>query len=284
MSDVRAAPDPISVRRRGPTTSAFQRARELVAVQYASMSEYRAELLLWAMANSLPFILMGVWQSATQRGHFSVQPVDVVRYFLAVFVVRQISAVWVIWEVENDMQTGRFAHFLVTPVDPIWRYIALHVGERLARLPFSIGLVALFFVLYRPAFFVPDAKHAALAAAFSLVAFALRFMLQYTMSLLSFWTERASSLEMVMVFVYMFLSGAVAPLDFFPPAVKDVVMLTPFPYLIWVPARLIVGGAAVEAVDVPRAALVCGAWFVALVALNRFVWWRGLKRFSAQGA
>ena len=261
--------------------NAWRRTRELLAVYYASMVEYRAELLLWALSNSLSFILMGVWYQATTRGSFVVQPLDIVRYFLAVFVVRQLTVVWVIWEFEQDMQRGRMAHFLLTPVDPLWRYVALHVAERLARIPFSVAIVVAFFLLYPPAFFVPDPLHALAAFAFMLAAFALRFAIQYTFALLSFWTERASSVESLVFIVYMFLSGAVAPLDVFPPAVKEVVMLTPFPYLIWVPARLIVGGADI---DIARAAAVCGGWFVALVVINRVVWARGLKRFSAQGA
>ncbi len=259
----------------------MHRVRVILSVYYAMMVEFRAELILWALANSLSFILMGAWYEATSRGSFSVQPLDVVRYFLAVFVVRQLTVVWVIWQVEEDMQRGRLAHYLLTPIDPAWRYVASHVSERLARLPFSALIVVGFFVIYPPAFFVPGYKSALIAGAFCVVAFALRFMLQYTLALLSFWTERASNVESLMFIVYMFLSGAVAPLDVFPPAVKDIVMLTPFPYLIWVPARLVVGGADI---DIPRAALVCGAWFIAIFVVNRIVWVRGLKRFSAQGA
>lgn len=264
--------------------SFLHRVRTLLSVYYAYMVEYRAELLLWALANSLSFILMGVWYEATTRGSFAVQPLDVVRYFLAVFVVRQLTVVWVIWEVEQDMQKGRLSHFLLAPLDPAWRYVASHVAERLARLPFSFGLVVLFFLLYPPAFFVPDPLQALLAAVFVVVAFALRFLLQYTFALLSFWTERASSVEGLVFIVYMFLSGAIAPLDVFPPAVKDVVMLTPFPYLIWVPARLILPSGGALEVDVVRAAFVCGAWMIGLFFLNRFVWARGLRRHSAQGA
>lgn len=267
--------------------SLVTRIRALLSVYYAYMVEYRAELVLWALSNSLSFILMGVWYEATSRGSFSVQPIDVVRYFLAVFVVRQLTVVWVIWEVEQDMQRGRLSHFLLAPLDPAWRYVASHVAERLARLPFSVLLVVLFFLLYPPAFFVPDVKQALLAVTFCVVAFTLRFLLQYTFALMSFWTERASSIESLVFIVYMFFSGAVAPLDFFPPAVKDLVMWTPFPYLIWVPARLILpssGHAGAPEIDVARAALVCGAWMVVLFVVNRLVWARGLKRHSAQGA
>lgn len=262
-----------------------RRMRGLLVAQYAHMLEFRAELVLWAFSNSLSFILMGVWHEATQRGSFAMQPIEVVRYFLAVFVVRQLTVVWVIWEMEQDVLHGRLSHFLLTPVDPVWRYVAAHLAERLARLPFSIGLVALFFVIYPAALFVPDPVDALLALTFCVVAFVLRFLIQHTLGLLSFWTERATSVEQLMFIVYMFLSGAIAPLDVFPPAVKDVVMYTPFPYLIWVPARLIVPGAdAAGAIDVTQAALVCAAWFVALLVVNRVVWRRGLKRHSAMGA
>lgn len=259
-----------------------RRLKGLLVAQYAHMLEFRAELVLWALSNSLSFILMGVWHEATARGSFALQPLEVVQYFLAVFVVRQLTVVWVIWEMEQDVLHGRLSQQLLAPIDPVWRHIAAHLAERLARLPFSIGLVALFFVIYPAAFFVPDLRDAALALAFCVVAFVLRFVLQHTLGLLSFWTERATSVEQLMFIVYMFLSGAIAPLDVFPPAVREAVMWTPFPYLIWVPARLIMPGP--DVIDTSRAALVCGAWFVGLLVVNRVVWRRGLKRHSAMGA
>lgn len=265
-----------------PVTAFSKRMRGILIAQYAHMLEFRAELLLWALSNSLSFILMGVWHEATSRGTFALQPLEVVRYFLAVFIVRQLTVVWVIWEMEQDALHGRLSHFLLAPIDPIWRYIGAHLAERLARIPFSVGLVVLFFVIYPDAFFIPDPVDALLALAFCLVAFILRFAIQHTLGLLSFWTERATSVEQLMFIVYMFLSGAVAPLDVFPPLARDIVMWTPFPYLIWVPARLLIPGG--EEIDVVRAALICAAWFTALVIVNRVVWRRGLKRHSAMGA
>ena len=262
----------------------LRRLRGLLVVQYAHMLEFRAELVLWALSNSLSFILMGVWHEATSRGTFAIQPLEIVRYFLAVFIIRQLTVVWVMWEFEQDVLQGRLAHFLLSPIDPVWRYVAAHLAERLARLPFSAGLVVLFFLIYPDALFVPDPVNALLALVFVVVAFILRFAMQYTLALLSFWTERASSAESLMFIVYMFLSGAVAPLDVFPPLVKDIVMWTPFPYLVWVPARLLVPSSTGEQIDVVRAALVCAAWLFAFVILNRVLWRRGLRKHAAMGA
>jgi ABC-2 type transport system permease protein len=170
--------------------------------------------------------------------------------------------------------------YLLTPVDPVWRYVSAHVAERLARLPFSAVIVVGFFIFYAPARFSPDLWNVSLAFVFCIFAFVLRFLLQYTLGLSVFWTERATAVEMLMFVVYMFLSGAVAPLDMFPAAARELVMWTPFPYLIWVPARLIVGGGAV---DVPRALLVCVSWMLLLWVVNRVVWRAALKRNGAMG-
>lgn len=266
----------------GAVAAVARRMTALFRVGYAYMTEYRAELILWALANSLSFILMGVWYQAAGRGSFALAPVDVVRYFLAVFVVRQLTVVWVIWEVEQQVQGGKLAPQLLQPVDPAWRHFMNHVAERVARLPFSAALVALFFVLYPRAFFVPKASTVALFLVLVTTSFLLRFLLQYTIALLCFWTERASSLEQLNFLLYMFLGGAIAPLDFFPPAVRDVVMWTPFPSMVWLPCRVLLGDVPAE--DVVHAVAVLGGWSIFFFVVNRVLWRAGLRRFSAMGA
>ena len=136
-------------------------------------------------------------------------------------------------------------------------------------------------MLFPPARFVPHASDLLLALVFASLAFALRFAMQYTLALFALWTERASSLEGLMFILYLVLSGAIAPLEVFPDALRSAVLWTPFPYFIWVPARLLSGGVDV---DLVQAALVCLGWITLFVVLNRVVWRRGLKRHSAMGA
>lgn len=260
---------------------AVAKARALLRTYYAYMLEYRAELLLWALSNSLPFILMGAWVQAAGRADTALSPIEFARYFLAVFLVRQLTVVWVIWEFEQDLVKGRLSHFLLVPMDPVWRYLAAHGAERAARLPFTVALVALFFVLFPAAFFVPSWTQAALFVLFVVTAFALRFVLQYTIAMLCFWTERATSAETLWFISYMFLSGAIAPLEVFPPVVADVARWTPFPWLVWAPAQVLVGG---DDVDVGFGLAVSAAWIGGALVLNRFLWRRGLLRNSAMGA
>jgi ABC-2 type transport system permease protein len=244
------------------------------------MVEYRAELILWVLAGSLPIILMGVWIQAAQGGQFGLTSVDFARYFLAVFLVRQFTVVWVIWEIEREVVEGKLSNRLLQPIDPVWHHIAAHVSERAARIPFAILLVGLFFILYPQAFWIPSLGTLLLFSFVVVLAFILRFVIQHTFSIFAFWTERASAIENFWFLFFLFLSGMIAPLEVFPEPVRAVVLLTPFPYLINFPASILVG----IPVNLTQGLVSMLGWIVLFLVLNRWLWRQGLKRYSGMGA
>lgn len=251
-----------------------------LSVYYAYMVEYRAELILWVLSGSLPIILMGVWTEAAQEGNFGLTSTDFARYFLAVFIVRQLSVVWVIWEFEREVVEGKLSPRLLQPIDPVWHHISAHASERIARTPFAIFLIVLFFLLYPQAFWIPSLGNLLLFVLASGMAFALRFIIQYTFAMFAFWTERANALENLWFLFYLFLSGYIAPLEVFPETLRQIVLLTPFPYLINFPAAILVG----SPVDLLRGFLSTIGWFLVFLGLNRILWRLGLKRYSGMGA
>ena len=55
---------------------------------------------------------------------------------------------------------------------------------------------------------------------------------------------------------------------------------TPFPYTVWFPATLLIGGE----VPLMRGFLTMAGWTVAFFILYRVLWHKGLKHYSAMGA
>ena len=257
-----------------------RKAKVLLLAYYAHMLEYRAELFLWALSGTLPLILMGVWTQAAQGGRFGLSPVDFVRYFLTVFLIRQFTTVWVIWEFEKQVLEGKLSPRLLQPLDPVWHHVAAHLSERLARLPFTLLLMGLFFTLYPQAFWLPSFVSFLLFVLTLSFAFALRFLIQYTFALFAFWTERATAIENFWFLFYLFLSGMIAPLEMFPAPMREVVLWTPFPYLIHFPAAVLIG----LPVDFVRGFLVMLGWGLLFFVFNRWLWRRGLKQYSGMGA
>ncbi|AFY46774.1 ABC-type uncharacterized transport system, permease component [Nostoc sp. PCC 7524] len=258
----------------------IRKALTFLTVYYAYMVEYRAELILWVLSGSLPIILMGVWIKASQSGQFGLTPVDFARYFLTVFVVRQISVVWVIYEFEREVVEGKLSPKLLQPLDPVWHHVASHLSERVARIPFAVLLIVLFFFLYPQAFWLPSLRQLLLFSVAVVLAFVLRFVIQYTFAMFAFWTERANAIENFWLLFYLFLSGLIAPLEVFPEPIRQIVVFTPFPYLINFPASLLIG----IPVDVARGFLSLIAWILIFLVANRWLWRAGLKRYSGMGA
>ena len=258
----------------------FRVSKSLLVTYYAYMLEYRAELLLWALSGSLPFILMGVWSEAAQKVNFGISSIEFARYFLAVYVVRQITVVWVIWDFEQEIVSGKLSFRLLQPLDPVWHHIFSHVGERFARFPFIAGLVAFFFALYPSAFWLPSLNDLGLFGIASIGAFILLFAIQYTLAMFSFWTEKASSIQEVWFLVYLFLSGAIAPLEIFPPELRLLSMWTPCPYILNFPASILTG----LKVDLAHDFGMMLMWIVIFSILNRWLWKKGLRQYSGMGA
>lgn len=254
--------------------------RVFLSVYYSYMVEYRAELLLWVLSGSLPLILMGVWIEAAQTTDLALKPIEFVRYFLTVFVVRQFTVVWVLWDFEREIVEGKLSFRLLQPIDPGFHHLAGHVSERFARVPFLLPIIALFWWAYPEAIIWPDPLRLFLFCLSLLVAFALRFLIQYTFAMFAFWMERASAIEQFWFLFYLFFSGIIAPLDVYPSLMRHLLMLTPFPYFLYVPTAILLG----RPLDWVQSLLAIGGWGLIFFAWNRWLWRRGLKHYAGQGA
>lgn len=263
-----------------PRRNPWHIARTLISVYYAYMVEYRAELIFWVLSGSFPLIFLGLWNQAARSADIGFTPAEFARYFLAVFLARQVTVVWVIWDFEKEVVQGKLSPLLLQPIDPVWRHFFGHLAERLTRLPLIFLLVGLFCLLYPDAIWLPT-PYAFFWGIFTLfLSFGLRFLIQYTFAMLSFWVERATAIQQFWFLFYTFLSGMIAPLDLFPAPIREFALWTPFPYLVYFPASLLTG----LPVDLVRGLATMALWGAIAFFLNRLLWSKGLKRYSGMGA
>jgi len=255
-------------------------ARVLLLSQYALMLEYRAEILLWALSGLMPLLMLSLWSKAGVSAASGLNPMALTRYFISAFVVRQFTVVWVVHAFEEDNLLGRLSPYLLQPLPLIWRYVAAHVAEQATRLPFVAAMVGLVLLAMPAAAWLPSPTTFLLALLATHLAFWINFLLQFAITMLCFWSERASALERLLYIPYLFLSGLVAPLEVFPPAVRNFALHTPFPFMLYFPARLLSG----ESVDLAAGFGAMAAWLALLVPINLLLWRAGVRRYAALGA
>ncbi|PYE54945.1 ABC transporter permease [Deinococcus yavapaiensis] len=260
--------------------------RAVFATQIANMLVYRAEVIIWMLTGTLSFIMMAIWISQARSSPTGtiggLTGGDFASYFLGTWIVGQLLVVWVVWELDMQVRLGQLSPKLLRPFDPMWEHVGAHIAEKVVRLPFMAVIVAAIVLLVPGAHVTADPLMWLAFAGVITVAFMTRFLLEYCLGMLAFWMESATSLQNLSFLAYAALGGIFAPLSLYPDAIRAFALVTPYPYMVNLPARMISGTASWS--DVASGVVVLLGWLAALTTLRLVMWRRGVKRYGAVGA
>ncbi len=254
----------------------------MAKVGFADAVAYRAEMLVWILSTTMPLVMMPLWLAVTKTTPVgSMNARGVVAYFLATFLVRQLTAAWVAWQVGFEIKQGTLSMRLLRPVSPVLAFMI----EHLAALPVRIVIafpVALSLFLYNAHELLPRSLLAWSMALSSIgLAWLITFSVQLTLGALSFWLESSTKLVDVWFAGYMVLSGYLIPLEAMPPVVARLNDWLPFRYQMGLPVELLTSA---HGLDRASELLLRQAGFAALgFAVAVFAWRRGVQRFEAYG-
>ena len=108
----------------------------------------------------------------------------------------------------------------------------------------------------------------------------IHFFLSFMLSLLAFWTTEVWAPRFIFWTLITMLAGAYFPLDILPKPIYYLLLLTPFPYLTFLPAKIYLTGLTVE-LFIPFT--LGGVWMVILYLCAKKIWRKGLREFSFYG-
>ena len=281
---MKLAPIPDS-RRVGSLEHVWRKSRALFTIWFAHMTVYRAEILIWMLSGVVPLIMMSVWigKAAASGGNLEgFTPASFAAYFLAAWVSQQLTVAWVAWEMDFQIRQGELSSRLLRPLDPFWEHFFRHFSERFVRGPFILIFVIAGSLVVPGTRLTPDLWHVGLYLLVINLAFAMRFLVAYCIGVLCFWLENATAFDEFFYVLLTFLAGGFAPLEFYPPAARAIIEWTPFPYLVYFPARVLTG--ALSAPEILRVIGVQLLWIAVFFVLRSVLWKAGLKRYGAVGA
>jgi ABC-2 type transport system permease protein len=251
----------------------------------ASMFQYRASLLIWMIGQVLePLVYLIVWSIVSNSSGGSVGDYttkEFAAYFIVLMLVNQFTYTWIMYEFEYRVREGILSFALLKPVHPIHSDIADNVSSKLLTLPVMIliaaGLAALFHASISPppwaiALFIPAL----------LLAFLVRFLLEWTLALAAFWTTRVGAINQTYFVLMLFLSGQIAPLTLLPSSIQVVAEILPFRWMIGFPVELLLGRLTLAEALMGLGAQ--AAWLLVSFVLLRIVWRTGVRNYSAVGA
>jgi ABC-2 type transport system permease protein len=252
---------------------------------FASMVQYRASLFIWMIGQVLePLVYLIVWSTVSNGSGGSVGGYTAqafAAYYLVLMLVNQVTYTWVMYEYEYRVRQGGLSFALLKPVHPIHSDISDNLSSKLVTLPILLVVAGVLALIFRPTAALTWWAILAFIPAL-ILAFLVRFLLEWTLALAAFWTTRVNAINQVYFLLMLFLAGQIAPLTLFPHWIQILADILPFQWMLGFPVELVLGRLTqIQALEGLAAQVI---WVTVSLLLVRLVWRAGVRVYSAVGA
>ena len=257
----------------------------LLRIAFLDQIQYRASAIIWMIGSILePLVFLVVWRTVaeSQGGEvagFTTQ--EFAAYYITVLVVNHLTFTWIMHTFQYRVQQGELSFELLRPVHPIHNDLSHNLAYKAMMMMVVTPAVALMVWGFEPRF-EPEPWALLVFAPALVLAFAMRFLLEWTLALAAFWTTRVMAMNQIYFAIMMFLSGRIAPLAVFPDWLHELAFALPFYYMVAFPVELFLG--RLTPAEAWQGLGLQLLWLAAAGALIACVWRFAVKRFTAVGS
>jgi ABC-2 type transport system permease protein len=181
----------------------------------------------------------------------------------------------------REIYEGTFSRYLTYP-------ISFFSYKTLTSLTISFFyLVQLFIIIFiYQTFFSDISVNFSLSLVLSVISIytmaALCYLhLSLMLELLALWADNVWSLAVMLRFFTYFLGGSFIPVDFFPAIIKSAIHYTPFPSMISLPAKTLMG--LTSSYEQFFGLLILLSWTLVFKVTAHLIWRRGQFRYTGVG-
>jgi ABC-2 type transport system permease protein len=249
---------------------------------------YRGDFLLGTVLRFFPMITtILLWQAvfagSQQNEVAGFSEHEMIAYLLLIHISRMFSSMPGLANgISHDIREGNLKKYLLQPLDLIGYLLSYRAAHKVAYIATSfLPYLALFWLcgVFFDSFPGPDTL--AVYAVVLLLGFLVGFFLEVAMGMVGFWFLEVTSILWVVNTLNYFVSGQLFPLDLLPPFWAGVLRALPFQFLAYFPAMVFLG--KVQGEELVHGVLMEAVWVVVLFVLARWLYARGLRRYSAFG-
>lgn len=248
---------------------------------------YRLNFLIWRLRVFIGFLVpFFLWLTVTKqvKNFAGYEERSIIAYFFFTHLLSYFILGTRTVDIAGQIQNGEILNFLLKPISFFPYYFFRDLADKILNFSLSFLEIFLFFSLFSfplPSinlqFFLPFLF-------FFLTGLFLSFFLNLTISFLGFWSTEVWAPRFVFFVLILILSGIYFPLDLLPKKIFSLILFTPFPYLFFLPVKMISSPQTlINKVNFNFIFFIGSFWLVVLFFLSRFFWQKGLKSFSFWG-
>lgn len=261
---------------------------QIFKISFQQEFAYKVNFIMWRVRNVFYiFMIFFLWStvfSDPTKVVFGYDRAKILTYVFGLMIVRAIVGSARALDISGDVAEGRLSNYLLKPVGYFKYWFTRDISSKALNLGFSIAEFTILYFVLKPPFFFQTNPVALLVFLFSLViGILIYFFMLVAVSAIPFWAPElgyGGHFLVTMVLVEA-LSGALFPINVLPQIIQSVLLLTPFPYLIYFPIEIYLGN--ISGAAMLGGLLTAGAWVGILWLTVRYVWMRGLRVYEAVG-
>jgi ABC-2 type transport system permease protein len=260
----------------------------IVRVSLIERMAYRGDFLLGTILRFLPMITTillweAIYAGSGQEDISGFRFKEMIAYLLLVHISRMFSSMpGLAGGITRDIRDGTLKKYLLQPIDMLGYLVSYRLAHKTAYICTSCWPYAALFLIFSSYFeHWPSWPNFAGYVAALLLGFLIGFFFEASLGLVGFWILEVSSLLYIVNTLTFFLSGHLFPLDLLPEGFAAFFKWMPFQYLAYFPAAVFLG--KIEGEELLYGLLREVGWCVVLIVISRWLYHRGLRRYSAYG-
>jgi len=244
---------------------------------------YRSVSFLWfvlSVFNTLSILLL--WNAAFFSGgvkDISLTITSVQTYYVFLLLASASFLSYIEEEVANrDIQEGNLVNYLLKPFPYLHMKFLHELSWRLQQGVWTLLVIGIAFVFFHIHGAVLSPLQAVLAVVVCMLALCISFLLKIVMGMSAFWLTDSRVIFEAGEFVFAVFAGSLMPLDFFPPLIRQISLMMPFAYVLYVPIKALQG--ALPPQELLKMIGIQCLWVLLFSGMYMVIWKRGVKGFT----
>lgn len=247
---------------------------------------YRLNFILWRFRVVLNILLpLFLWSAVFDKsavvGNYNLSQ------FISYLVYGNLIGTFVFgtrtFDISSDINDGKIINTLLKPVSFFSYSFAKELADKSVNVFFAFIEMYIIVSVFHLNIIPP--KNLFIFIPIFINSVLISYFINLTLSFLGFWTTEIWPIRFIYVMLLSFVAGNYFPLDILPKSLYNFIILTPFPYMFYLPTKILISDSPMKQWNNEIILLFLLSYFWLFVAylITRTVWRKGIKSFSFWG-
>lgn len=259
---------------------------KILLLHFQHIPQHRARSFVWFLLSLFnPLLLLMFWMAAIQSDVKTAQHISlssITSYYFLLTVINSTLMSHVADNVTNDIQKGNLSRYLLRPFSYISFMFCEEIHYRLLQGLYGVLTLGVLTLIFGKFITISsDPLTLILWIFMAIFAFAITFMFNMLIGLLTFWFTEVWSFYQFIEMLIIIFAGFTMPIDLFPDWLFSLSKMLPFAYMIYYPVIALQG--SLSYIEMGTIILIQLAWIGFFSVLYQYFWSKGIREFTAVG-